>query len=160
MKKKTTEARPKSHLHEEVRVGMSKQALKRAFEDNLFYVQGRFRDLATPSDLYMAAAYTVRDRMFERWISSAQTYKKAKVRTVCYLSAEFLLGPRLGNNMVNLGISDKAIQEADEMDLDLEGIQEQEEESGLGNGGLDRLAACYLESLASLQIPAIGYGIR
>ncbi|MDJ0805574.1 MAG: glycogen/starch/alpha-glucan phosphorylase [Gammaproteobacteria bacterium] len=160
MTKKTVEVTPTNHLHEEVRVGMSKQALIRAFYDNLFYVQGRFKDVATPSDLYMAAAYTVRDRMLERWIRSAQTYKKAQVRTVCYLSAEFLLGPHLGNNMVNLGILDKAVQAADELGLDLQEIQEQEEEPGLGNGGLGRLAACYLESLATLQIPAIGYGIR
>ncbi|MEN8177003.1 MAG: glycogen/starch/alpha-glucan phosphorylase [Pseudomonadota bacterium] len=160
MQKKTSQAVPENHHHEEVRVGMSKEALKRAFYDNLFYVQGRFKDVATPSDLYMAAAYTVRDRMLERWIRTAQTYKKAQVRTVCYLSAEFLLGPHLGNNMVNMGILDKAIQAADEMGLDLEEIQEQEEEPGLGNGGLGRLAACYLESLATLQIPAIGYGIR
>ncbi len=160
MQKEISEAVPEGHVHDEVRVGMSKQALKRAFYDNLFYVQGRFKDVATPSDLYMAAAYTVRDRMLERWMRTAQTYKKARVRTVCYLSAEFLLGPHLGNNMVNMGILDKAIQAADEMGLDLREILEQEEEPGLGNGGLGRLAACYLESLATLQIPAIGYGIR
>ncbi len=160
MQKEISAAVSASPIHDEVRVGMSKQALKRAFYDNLFYVQGRFKDVATPSDLYMAAAYTVRDRMLERWIRTAQTYKKARVRTVCYLSAEFLLGPHLGNNMVNMGILDKAIQAADELGLNLKEIVEQEEEPGLGNGGLGRLAACYLESLATLQIPAIGYGIR
>ena len=160
MVKKTFATESDNLLHEEVRVGMSKQALKRAYYDNLFYVQGRFKDVATPSDLYMAAAYTVRDRMLDRWIRTAQTYKTAHARTVCYLSAEFLLGPHLGNNMVNMGILEKAVQAADELDLDIEEILEQEEEPGLGNGGLGRLAACYLESLATLQIPAIGYGIR
>ena len=112
MNKEDSKSVPDNHIHEEIRVGMSRQALKRAFFDNLFYVQGRFKDVATPSDLYMAAAYTVRDRLLERWIRTAQTYKNAHARTVCYLSAEFLLGPHLGNNMINMGIQDKAIQAA------------------------------------------------
>ena len=89
--------------HEHTRTGMSKDALNRAFVDNLFYVQGRFREVASPNDLYMAAAYTVRDRLLGRWIKSAETYRETKARTVCYLSAEFLLGPHLLNNLVNLG---------------------------------------------------------
>ncbi|HBG95363.1 MAG TPA: glycogen phosphorylase, partial [Chromatiaceae bacterium] len=83
--------------HEHTRTGLSKEALKNAYIDNLFYVQGRFPDVAVPNDLYMAAAYTVRDRMLERWIKSAQTFKEHNSRTVCYLSAEFLLGPHLAN---------------------------------------------------------------
>ena len=79
--------------HEHTRTSMTVEAMKRAFLDNLFYIQGRFPDVATDHDLYMAAAYTVRDRMLERWIKTAQTYKAAGARTVCYLSAEFLLGP-------------------------------------------------------------------
>ncbi|MGB5276406.1 MAG: glycogen/starch/alpha-glucan phosphorylase [Gammaproteobacteria bacterium] len=142
------------------RTSMSVEALKRAFLDNLFYVQARFLDVATDHDIYMAAAYTVRDRMLERWIKTAQTYKHEGARTVCYLSAEFLLGPHLQNNIINLGIADKVQIAAKELQLDIEEIVDQEEEPGLGNGGLGRLAACYLDSLATLQIPAIGYGIR
>ena len=83
-----------------------------------------------------------------------------QVRTVCYLSAEFLLGPHLGNNLLNLGALDTARQAMEELGLDFEELLDQEEEPGLGNGGLGRLAACYLDSLATLEIPAIGYGIR
>ena len=102
-----------SDLRERTRTGMSIDALKRAFDDNLFYLQGRFYDVATLNDLYIAAAYTVRDRLLERWIRSAQTYKENQSRTVCYLSAEFLLGPHLGNNLVNLGIMEKAREAAE-----------------------------------------------
>jgi starch phosphorylase len=146
--------------HEHTRTGMSVDTIKRAFQDNLFYVQGRFADVATHHDHYMALSYTVRDRMLERWVKTAQTYKNTGARTVCYLSAEFLLGPHLANNLINLGIYDNAKQAVSELGLDFDEILEQEEEPGLGNGGLGRLAACYLDSLATLQIPAIGYGIR
>lgn len=150
----------KSDQQERTRTGMGQEALKRAFLDNLFYVQARFRDVAEPHDLFKAAAYTVRDRMLERWIKTAQAYKKGGVRTVCYLSAEYLPGPHLGNNLLNLGIVDNAREGARELGMDLETILEEEPEPGLGNGGLGRLAACYLDSLATLQIPAIAYGIR
>jgi starch phosphorylase len=150
----------KTAEREHTRVGLSKDALKRAYIDNLFYLQGRFPEVATPHDFYMSAAYTVRNRLLERWIKSAQTYKKNNARTVCYLSAEFLLGPHLMNNLINLGILESALEAGEELKLDFETIVEQEEEPGLGNGGLGRLAACYMDSLATLQIPAIGYGIR
>jgi len=145
---------------EHTRIGMSKQALKQAYVDNLFYLQGRSPEVATLHDLYMAAAYTVRDRLLDRWVRTARTYKDAGARTVCYLSAEYLLGPHLVNNLINLGIMDKARKAGKELSLDFEGIMETEEEPGLGNGGLGRLAACFMDSLATLQIPAIGYGIR
>jgi starch phosphorylase len=150
----------RSKAHEHTRTGLSKDALKRAYLDNLFYVQGRFREVATDNDLYMAAAYTVRDRLLARWIKSAQTYKKHNSRTVAYLSAEFMLGPHLANNMINLGITETAKKAGEELGLDFDRILETEEEPGLGNGGLGRLAACYMDSMATLQIPAIGYGIR
>jgi glycogen phosphorylase len=145
---------------ERTRTGMSPEALKRAFVDSMFYVQARYWEVATPHDLFMAAAYTVRDRMLERWIRTSDAYQKAQARTVCYLSAEYLLGPQLGNNLINLGIVDSARQGARDLGMDLAQILDQEPEPGLGNGGLGRLAACYLDSLATLSIPAIGYGIR
>ncbi len=145
---------------EHTRTGMSKEALKQAYVDNLFYIQGRFQEVATPNDLYMAAAYTVRDRLLERWLKCAQIYKNSKARTVCYLSAEFLLGPHLLNNLVNLGITGVAREAGAELGLDFESILAQEEEPGLGNGGLGRLAACYMDSMSTVGIPAIGYGIR
>lgn len=145
---------------EHTRTGMSKTALKQAYIDNLFYIQGRFREVATPHDLYMAAAYTVRDRLLARWVKSAQVFKANRARTVCYLSAEFLLGPHLATNLVNLGITKISQESAAELELDFAMILEEEEEPGLGNGGLGRLAACFMDSLATQCIPAIGYGIR
>jgi glycogen phosphorylase len=146
---------------EDDRTGLSVETLRRALAENLFYVQGKFRAIATKNDLYMALAYTVRDRLLQRWINTLETYIKQKqTKVVCYLSAEFLLGPRLGNSLINLGIYDRVRQAVEESGLDLNELLEQEAEPGLGNGGLGRLAACYMDSLATLEIPAIGYGIR
>jgi starch phosphorylase len=142
------------------RVALTKDALKRSFLDNLFYMQGKFPALATDYDYYMALAYAVRDRMLQRWNSTAAAYTAQGSRTVSYLSAEFLIGPHLGNNLVNLGIEDTARSAMAELGLNLEVMLRQEEEPGLGNGGLGRLAACFIDSLATLQVPCVGYGIR
>jgi starch phosphorylase len=146
--------------HEHIRTGQSVDALKHAFLDNLFYTQGRFLKVSTPNDQYQALAYTLRDRLLHRWVSTVQTYVQTNCRTVCYLSAEYLPGPHLANNLLNLGITENVRQALAELDLDLDTIIEHEVEPGLGNGGLGRLAACFMDSLATLQIPAIGYGIR
>jgi starch phosphorylase len=145
---------------EPTRTGLSADTIARAFADNLYYLQARFPAVATTNDRYMALAYTVRDRLLHRWVNTAETYYRNRSRTVGYLSAEFLMGPQLGNNLVNLGIYDITQTAMNQIGIDLEQLLEQEEEPGLGNGGLGRLAACYLDSLATLQIPAIGYGIR
>jgi starch phosphorylase len=142
------------------RTSLSKEAFKRSFLDNLLYLQGKFPGLATQVDYYMALAYTVRDRMLRRWISTAAAYTTQGSRTVAYLSAEFLMGPHLGNNLLNLGIYDEVRQAIRELGLDFECLLQQEDEPGLGNGGLGRLAACFIDSLATLEIPALGYGIR
>lgn len=142
------------------RGGLDKEVIKRGFLNNLFYVQGKFPALATMQDYYLALAYTVRDQLLKRWVSTAQTYTHRKSRTVCYLSAEFLMGPHLGNNLVNLGIYDMVRQAMGELGLVLDELLHEEPEPGLGNGGLGRLAACFLDSLATLEIPNIGYGIR
>ena len=115
---------------------------------------------ATVNDLYMALAHTVRDRLVERWIQTVKNYQAQDVRVVCYLSAEFLTGPHLANNLINLGIYDETEQAMRQLGIDLNTLIEQEEEPGLGNGGLGRLASCFMDSLATLDIPAIGYGIR
>ena len=140
--------------------GMSVETLKQAFFDNLFFLQGKPVALATKHDYYMALAYLVRERMLERWNGTAESYTKNRSRTVCYFSAEFLMGPSLGNNLLNLGIYDQVRQAMEELGLDWEELLDQEVEPGLGNGGLGRLAACYLDSLATLEIAALGYGIR
>jgi len=142
------------------RVALTKDALKRSFLYNLFYMQGKFPQLATAYDYYMALAYTVRDRMLQRWNSTASAYTQQGSRTVAYLSAEFLMGPYLGNNLINLGIHDTARLALAELGLDLNQLLLQEDEPGLGNGGLGRLAACFIDSLATLQVPCVGYGIR
>jgi len=150
-----------SPLHaEDERTSLNKDALKRAFLDNLFYVQGKFPALATKNDYYMALAYMIRDRLLQRWISTAAAYTHQGSRTVCYLSAEFLMGPHLGNNLVNLGIYEQVKQAVSELGLNFDELLAQEAEPGLGNGGLGRLAACFIDSLASLEVPALGYGIR
>jgi starch phosphorylase len=145
---------------EDDRTGMSPETLKRAFLDNLFYVQGVDRSTAKAYDYYVALAYTVRDRLLQRFLKTTNTYKQEKVKLVSYFSAEFLMGRHLGNNLVNLGIYDLMEQIITELGLNFEELIEQEPDPGLGNGGLGRLAACFLDSLASLEIPAIGYGIR
>ena len=136
------------------------EAFASSFLDNLFFVQGRYRERATLNDLYMALAHTVRDRLVERWIQTVRNYRAQDVRVVCYLSAEFLTGPHLANNLINLGIYEEAEEAMRSLDLNLDALIEQEEEPGLGNGGLGRLASCFMDSLATLDIPAIGYGIR
>ncbi len=145
---------------DEDRTGLSKEALQRGFLDNLYYVQGKFAALATRHDYYMALAYAVRDRLLRRWVSTAAHYTREGSRTVAYLSAEFLLGPQLENNLLNLGIEGPVRQAVRELGLSYEELIGSEVEPGLGNGGLGRLAACYLDSMATLEVPSIGYGIR
>jgi glycogen phosphorylase len=145
---------------EDDRTGLSIKTLRSALADNLFYIQGKVPGTATKNDYYMALAYTVRDRLLQYWLNTTQTYAKKEVKVVCYLSAEFLVGPHLANNLINLGLYDRIRQAVEESGLNLQELIDQEEEPGLGNGGLGRLAACYLDSLSTLEIPAIGYGIR
>jgi starch phosphorylase len=135
-------------------------AVKRDFGDALFGALGRFPAGATRNDLYIALALVARRHLLRRWVATSETYYTKASRTVCYLSAEFLLGPHLGNALLNLGLQEEARQAMSELGHDVDVILAQEEEPGLGNGGLGRLAACYMDSLATLEIPALGYGIR
>ncbi len=163
MKKKTVRKNvpDEVELVDNVRSGLGLRTLWHDYVDNLICVQGRgIPEVATPNDRYMAFAYTVRDRMMYNAAHALHAYMKKDFKTVCYLSAEFLMGPHLGNNLINLGIYDGVRDALRKAGYDIEEVLEQEEEPGLGNGGLGRLAACYLESMASLEIPAIGYGIR
>jgi len=149
----------KSPAKESIRTGTSPETLAQALLDNLYYVQGRLPELATRNDWYMALAYTVRDRLLHNWLQTLKIIRQ-DVKVVSYLSAEFLLGPQLGNNLINLGIWEQVKEAVSVQGLKLEELLEQEGEPGLGNGGLGRLAACSLDSLATLEVPAIGYGIR
>ena len=145
---------------EDDRTGTSVETLKRAFADNLFYELGKYESIATKEDFYMALAYTLRDRLLSRWLKTVKTYEDHIVKIVYYLSAEFLMGRHLGNSLINLHLYDRVRQAVEESGLNLDELLEQEPDPGLGNGGLGRLAACFLDSLASLEIPAVGYGIR
>jgi starch phosphorylase len=143
-----------------VRTGHSVADLKQAFLDNLFCGLGRVPMAATRNDAYTALALTVRDRVFKQGVRTMEAYAARDARVVAYLSAEFLPGPYLANKLLNLGLTENARQAMKELGLNLDNLIEQEEEPGLGNGGLGRLASCYLDSMASLEVPAIGYGIR
>ncbi len=144
----------------DIRHGNDVSELQQAILDNLYYTQGKSTDLATLNDWYMAVSYTVRDRMMKHWINSLKNIHDQHTRIVGYFSAEFLLGPHLDNAMLNLGIQEEMTKAMQNLGLDPVQIIHQEEEPGLGNGGLGRLAACFMDSMSTLNIRAIGYGIR
>jgi len=126
----------------------------------LWCVQGKDEQFATPHDYYMALAYSVRNELLKQRIHTAKTYSKQKAKVVYYLSAEFLMGRHLGNGLINLGLYETMRHALADCNLDLDELLEREAEPGLGNGGLGRLAACFMDSLTTLNIPAVGYGIR
>ena len=127
---------------------------------HLFLSQAKSPTLATVHDHYLCLALAVRDRLLASWVDTAETYTNQHVRTAIYLSAEYLLGPHLENNLVTLGLRREAEAACEELGLSLDQLIAEEPEPGLGNGGLGRLAACFQESMATLELPAIGYGIR
>ncbi len=135
-------------------------AIKENIVHHLMSFQGRDPERSGAQDVYRALAYTMRDLMVQKWISTQKgIYAKEKKR-VYYLSLEFLIGRSLGNSMINLGILEDAKQAVEELGFDMAEIRDQEEDAALGNGGLGRLAACFMDSIATLKIPAYGYGIR
>ncbi len=153
--------KPTSDLRDdELKVGLDADSLRRDVVAKLYFELAKFPAVATRNDAYLALAFAVRDRVLHRWVRSADAFLKDKRRTVIYLSAEYLLGPQLGHNLNNLGIEPAARAAVTALGLSLDDLIEQEEEPGLGNGGLGRLAACYMDSLATLDIPAIGHGLR
>src|SRR5689334_9226543 len=142
------------------RLGLDAESIRRDFTEKLFYELMKFPGVATTNDYYLALSYVIRDRLLERWVRSARTFFDGEHRSVVYLSAEYLLGPQLGNALLALGIEREARTALQSMGLSLDELIEHEEEPGLGNGGLGRLAACFMDSLATLEYPAIGHGIR
>jgi starch phosphorylase len=135
-------------------------ALLHTFTNHLLYSLAKDQYSATPRDRFMSLALTVRDRLTERWMSTQQRYYKKDAKRVYYLSAEFLMGRALSNNLINLNLYDTARDAMKMIGIDLADVLEQEIDAGLGNGGLGRLAACFLDSMATLDIPGYGYGIR
>lgn len=155
-----TPAMNDADARERSRTGLSADALRRGILDHLRYSIGRPAAALRPEHYYRATALAVRDRMQDNRVASTQTSLDLGRKVTCYLSAEFLMGPQLGSNLLNLGIEDQARAALQTFGQDLDVVLACEEEPGLGNGGLGRLAACYLDSLATLERPAIGYGIR
>ena len=135
-------------------------AFRQAIVDNLYFSRGQGIQSASLNDGYVGLSYTVRDYLMHRWRETTDTQFDANPRFVYYLSAEYLLGPQLQKNMLYTNTTDLARKALADVDLDLDAFIAQDIEPGLGNGGLGRLAACYLDSLATLDIPAVGYGIR
>jgi len=148
--------------HERARSSREADAIAREVIDNLRYLLAKLPHHATRNDWYMALAYAVRKRMLDGYIATVEQVSAPDTSTkiVAYLSAEFLTGPHLGNGLVNLGLWDAAQEAMSSLGHDLANVIDQEEEPGLGNGGLGRLAACYMDSLSSLNVAAVGYGIR
>ena len=136
------------------------ESLQKSFAYHLESSLAKDEYSATKLDIYKSLSYTVRDRLVERWIATQQTYYDRDVKRVYYLSLEFLLGRVLGNNLVNLNINEECKLAMHELGYELEEIGEQEWDAGLGSGGLGRLAACFLDSMATHELPAYGYGIR
>jgi starch phosphorylase len=140
--------------------GRDVSSLKRSLLAHLRYTLAKDKYTATPRDYYQALVYTVRDRLTEGWIRTQQHYYNVDVKRVYYLSIEFLLGRLLSDSLINLGLYDECRQAMSELGLDLNELTAIEWDAGLGNGGLGRLAACFLDSMATLGMPGYGYGIR
>ncbi|WHH61483.1 glycogen/starch/alpha-glucan phosphorylase [Petroclostridium sp. X23] len=138
----------------------NKETFKEAFIEKLATVHGTTLDLATDMEKYTALGNLIRDYITQKWIETNNQYMKNNQKEMYYFSLEFLLGKLLGSNLLNLGIADACKEVLQELDIDLDMIENMESDAGLGNGGLGRLAACFLDSLASLQLPGHGCGIR
>ena len=146
-------------LHDQHRLG-TVEAIKRGFESHLKFTLAKDEYSATGRDRYYALAMTVRDLLIERWIQTNQTYYKHNVKRVYYLSMEYLIGRAMGNNVINLGIDGTVTRAMEELGMDWGCLRDIERDAGLGNGGLGRLAACFLDSFATLELPGYGYGLR
>jgi starch phosphorylase len=141
-------------------LAMDKDAIAEGFRHYFNRTLGRDETHCTNHYLYEALAYTVRDRLMERWKNTRLTYERDQARRTNYLSLEFLMGRALGNSMLNLGIEDAVHKMLFDFGIEYEDMESSEQDAGLGNGGLGRLAACFLDSCATLQLPVVGYGLR
>ncbi|MEW6042082.1 MAG: glycogen/starch/alpha-glucan family phosphorylase, partial [Elusimicrobiota bacterium] len=160
MKKKELLKKIKSKGWQILFKGMNKESISLSLLNHLEYSLAEDEHTAVKHDIYTAIATSMRDRLVERWIKTQQTYYEKNARRLYYLSMEFLIGRSLGNTLYNLGIYDICKKTVEDFGYDIEELREEEVDAGLGNGGLGRLAACFMDSLATLQFPAYGYGIR
>ena len=151
---------PHPKLTELPPLAMDKKAIDEDFLRYYNRTLGRDKQHCTSHYLYEALAYTVRDRLMERWKETRYAYEEKGARRTCYLSLEFLMGRSLSNAMLNLGINDAVTRVLYDYGIELEEVEDAEHDAGLGNGGLGRLVACFLDSCATLQLPVLGYGLR
>src|SRR6056297_3073615 len=142
------------------RHGKDGSSVSWGFAEHLKYTLGADRFNATSRDQFMALAYTIRDRIMHQWLKTKQTHYDQDVKRVYYLSMEFLMGRAMGNNIINMELKGEVQEALEELGYLYEELAEQEVDAGLGNGGLGRLAACFLDSMASMELPAYGYGLR
>ena len=142
------------------KVKFSKKKFKKEVQDQVRMLFRRDMSEATPQQMFQAVAYAVKDSIIDDWIATHKAYIEQDQKMVYYMSMEFLMGRALGNNMINMLCYDEIREALDEMGFDLNMIEDQEPDAALGNGGLGRLAACFLDSLATLNYPAYGCGIR
>jgi starch phosphorylase len=139
---------------------LSSKPIQESFKKHLLYTMAKDQYSATNLDLFKSLSLSVKDQLVKRWIRTQQSYYEVDAKRVYYLSMEFLMGRQLGNNLINLHLYEQAEKELSELGYDLDQLQELEWDAGLGNGGLGRLAACFLDSMATMQLPGYGYGIR
>ena len=140
--------------------GMDVDSIEICFATHLKYHLAKDRYTASDRDRFMSLALVVRERMIERWIETQQLYHRENAKRIYYLSMEYLMGRSLANNAINLGMADQCVQAMEQLGLDFQSLRDQEVDAGLGNGGLGRLAACFMDSMATLALPATGYGLR
>ncbi|HRX27353.1 MAG TPA: glycogen/starch/alpha-glucan phosphorylase, partial [Aminivibrio sp.] len=141
------------------REGHDENSLAWGFAEHLKYSLGVDNYTATDHDRFMSLAYAIRDRLINQWIKTQQTHHDKHAKRVYYLSLEFLIGRSMGMNVLNLGLEDEVEKALESLGYTWEELREQEVDAGLGNGGLGRLAACFLESMATRELPAFGYGL-
>ncbi|MFZ2726007.1 MAG: glycogen/starch/alpha-glucan phosphorylase [Methylococcaceae bacterium] len=153
-------SKPKAHITALPDLGMDKEHLEADFQRYYGHRLGRDEYCCSLNYAYEALSLAISDRLTERWKRTYNAYKQTDSKRACYLSMEFLMGRTLSNAMLNLGVDDVVAQAMYDLGLDLEELVENEPDAGLGNGGLGRLAACFIDSCATLQLPVIGYGLR
>lgn len=155
-----TKAKPKKTVKAKLTAIPKLGPIQQALKNHLIFSSFKTSEAATPRDWYDAASYSVRDHVVERWVRTAESYYRDDPKRVYYLSLEFLIGRMLSNAALNLGINEELKEGMSALGRDLEKAIELETDAALGNGGLGRLAACFLDSMATMDIPAAGYGIR
>ncbi len=142
------------------RTGMDVDSFREDIKQHLHYTLAKDKFSSTDWDQYRSVVLAVMDRLHDRWINTQQRYYQNESKRVYYLSMEYLIGRLMDNMLVNLGLQDVAAEAIEEVGFDYDKVREAEVDAGLGNGGLGRLAACFLDSMATLGVPALGYGIR